>query len=166
MYEICEGIESVEVTDRERVAFKLLGNYDAEALFMKTKCDMCQMDALIIAQRENAVVVLDDFFFRMVSEASGIHVTNFTFMLYQIEREKAAEIAMNMSKTNYIATPLIYLDVESGKKFWNNLLKGKIKKQIYGRQFALLHQKDLFYTTNENGQENYGGLSTVMEMMD
>lgn len=166
MYEICEGIESVEVTDIERAEFKLLGNYDAEALFMKTKCDICQMDALIIAQRENAIVVLDDFFFRIISEASGIHVTNFTFMLYQIEREQAAEIAMNMSKTNYITTPLIYLDVESGKKFWNNLLKGKIKRQIYGRQFSSLHQKDLFYTTNETGQGNYGGLSTVMEMMD
>lgn len=166
MYEICEGIESVEVTDSERENFNLFGKYDAEALFMMIKCDMCQMDALIIARKKNAIVVLDDLFFRTVSEASGIRSTNFAFMLYQIERDKAAKIAMNMSKTNYIATPPIYFDVESGKKFWNNLLKGKIKKQVYGRQYVLLHQKDLFYTTNEIGQENSGGLSTVIEMID
>lgn len=167
IYEICESIESIEITDKERTDFKLFDKYDGEALFIKMKFDICQMDSLILAKREHAVVVIDDLFFRHISEINGICATNFAFMLYQIEKEKAAEIAMNMSKTNYITTLLIYFDIDSCKKFWNNLLNGKIKRQLYGQRFAeIFKPKDLSYTTNEVDTEDHSGLSTITEIID
>lgn len=165
IYAFCSTITSVEVNDEERSVFSLVADVDAEKLFSKMRYDDCQLDAFILAKKNDSVLIMDDLFFRRLAEYSGIHTTNSMFVLYKDKSDEVYDIANKLSKTNYIMTPILYKDAKSGEEFWNNLLHGKIKRAVYGQQFRLIYER-IQQMINTYGIGNDIGMSTVVETMD
>lgn len=165
MYEFCNTLETVEVSNEERSSFNLIKDVDSEKFFSKMKYDDCQFDAFILAKNNNLVLIMDDLFFRRLAEYSGIHTTNSMFVLYSDNSDEAYDAAEKLSKTNYILTPILYKDAKSGERFWKNLLHGKIKTVVYGQQFRLIYERAR-HMISAYGTGNDIGLSTVVETMD
>lgn len=62
--------------------------------------------------------------------------SNVTSLLYNhIAREEAVTIVKELSRTNYVYTPFIHLSNDDALEIANNLLNGKVKKEIYGEFF-------------------------------
>lgn len=78
-----------------------------EELLAGFKLDVIQLDALILAKRENATYLCDDLFFRKVAEGLRIRNLNFVSLLQHYnDINYIVPILMEMSKTNYIYLPL------------------------------------------------------------
>lgn len=165
MYDFCNTIDAVEMSDEERSSFSLVVDVDSEKFFSKMKYDDCQLDAFILAKKNDSVLIMDDLFFRRLAEYSGIHTTNSMFVLYSDDSDEAYDTAEKLSRTNYILTPILYKGTKSGEEFWKNLLHGKIKRVVYGQQFRLIYERAQ-QMVNTYGTGNDIGISTVVETMD
>ena len=132
----CETFTTVVVTDEERIAFEVVEKYTWERLFGKTNIDKMQLDGLIVAEREDGVYLCDDLFFRKIAAGKNIKHINFATLLYVIEdRDKAMPIIMELSKTNYIYTPIRSRNEDELEQLFSNLLEGELKNIYYSEVF-------------------------------
>lgn len=68
-----------------------------------------------------------------MAAAAGIKNTNFTSIIYSLDnKQEAAKICMELSKTNYIYVPFIFVNMEEAKEMWEHLLSSDRKKKYYG----------------------------------
>ena len=106
------------------------------------KLNKIQLDALIVAKKYNSAYICDDLFMRRIADWAGIKNNNFTFLLpFILNSEYTEDITVELSKTNYIYTPLL----TAGNKIQEviqNLKIGKRKKQIYGATFDRIGLKE------------------------
>lgn len=131
--EFCNGCETKEVCDEERIAFRLFNEMSGEELLAGFKLDVIQLDALILAKRENATYLCDDLFFRKVAEGLRIRNLNFVSLLQHYnDIDYIVPILMEMSKTNYIYLPLWARDSGEQNVLITNLLNGERKQMYYG----------------------------------
>ena len=127
---------TTSVTDEERIAFEIVEKYTWERLFGKTNIDKMQLDGLIVAERENGVYLCDDLFFRKIAAGKKIKNINFATLLYVIEdRDKVMPIILELSKTNYIYTPIRSRDDDELEQLFKNLLEGEMKNKYYSEVF-------------------------------
>ena len=104
-----------------------------EELLAGFKLDVIQLDALILAKRENATYLCDDLFFRRVAEGLRIRNLNFVSLLQHYnDIDYIVPILMEMSKTNYIYLPLWARDSGEQNVLITNLLNGERKQMYYG----------------------------------
>ena len=86
----------------------------------------------------------DDLFFRRI--ASIKHVKNIniaTLLLINSNLEQVMPILMELSKTNYVYTPLRWRDYEEGNELIQNLLDGEKKREYYSASFnAYINARD------------------------
>lgn len=128
----CELYSTVKVMDEERIAFKALENHSWERLFGKFNMDKMQLDGLLVAKREDGVYLCDDLFFRKIAEHNHIKHINFASILYaNTDHAEVMPIILELSKTNYIYTPLRYSGEAEWKQLVDNLLDGEKKKAYY-----------------------------------
>jgi len=77
---------------------------------------------------------------RKVASWAGIRNNNFTFLLnFLLDNEYAEEITVELSKTNYVYTP-IYTAGHKSQEIIQNLMIGKRKRQLYGVMFERIRQ--------------------------
>lgn len=132
----CEMFTTVTVTDEERIAFEVVENHTWERLFGKTNIDKMQLDGLIVAEREEGIYLCDDLFFRKIAATKKIKSINFATLLYVIEDlDKVMPIVMELSKTNYIYTPIRSRDDDELEQLFGNLLEGELKNKYYSEVF-------------------------------
>ena len=149
---ICETFTKATVTDEERIAFEVVEKYTWERLFGKTNIDKMQLDGLIVAEREDGVYLCDDLFFRKIAAVKKIKNINFATLLYVIEdRDKAMPIILELSKTNYIYTPIRSRNDDELEQLFNNLLEGELKNQYYSEVF-----NSYFYAWDQVMKEYFG----------
>ncbi len=142
--EWCKKCNRVDVSFEERAAFSFAGEMTGDHLMASMKMNKIQLDALILAKKENAMYISDDLFMRKLASWAGIKNNNFTFFLYFLYDENyAAEITMSLSKTNYIYTPLSTVDRDNFREVIQNLLTGKRKEQLYGIMLERIRQSFL-----------------------
>ena len=134
--EKCEMYTTTAVTDEERIAFEIVEKYTWERLFGKSNIDKMQLDGLIVAERENGVYLCDDLFFRKIAAGKKIKNINFATLLYVIEdQDIVMPIILDLSKTNYIYTPIRSRDDDELEQLFNNLLEGEMKNKYYSEVF-------------------------------
>ena len=140
----CEKYATEAVSDEERIEYQVIEGYTWEQLFSNAKIHEIQLDALIVAERENGVYMCDDLFFRRI--ASIKHVKNIniaTLLLINSNLEQVMPILMELSKTNYVYTPLRWRDYEEGNELIQNLLDGEKKREYYSASFnAYINARD------------------------
>lgn len=94
-----------------------------------------QLDGLIVAEREDGVYLCDDLFFRKIVAGKKIKNINFATLLYAEDWDKAMPIIMELSKTNYIYTPVRCRDDDELEQLFSNLLDGELKNIYYSEVF-------------------------------
>ena len=148
----CELYQTVKVSDDERIAFKVSEEYSWERLFGRTNMDKIQLDGLLVAKREEGVYLCDDLFFRKIAELNQIKHINFATLLYVNNNlAEVMPIILELSKTNYIYTPLRYSGEAEWKQLVDNLLDGK-KKIFYYEDVLTAH----FNAWNQYMRESFG----------
>ena len=144
--------QTVKVSDDERIAFIVSEDYSWERLFGKTNLDKIQLDGLLVAKREEGVYLCDDLFFRKIAELNQIKHINFATLLYVNNNlAEVMPIILELSKTNYIYTPLRYSGEAEWKQLVDNLLDGK-KKIFYYEDVLTAH----FNAWNQYMREIFG----------
>lgn len=141
MYEFCLSVNQVDVSDEERMKFEAFDGISGETLCNLLKLDYCQLDSLILVQKnEDAVFVCDDLFIRKFAFYKHIKNGNGTIFIHKMKDElEAANIIMELAKTNYIYVPVtIMTNISKMKDLWINLLDGKIKKKYYEPMYMLM----------------------------
>ena len=132
----CENYPVEKVSDDERISYEVIEGYTWERLFANARIDKIQLDALIVAERENGVYLCDDLFFRKIATCKKVKNINFATILNAYENlDVVMPILMELSKTNYIYTPFRCRNNEEGQKLINNLLEGEKKKVYYSDYF-------------------------------
>lgn len=134
-YEIYECVQSFQVEyveNQERMEIKLFENIEAELLISSFNIDKSQLDCLIVAKKTNSTLLCDDFFFRQIADFMHIENVNLTYLIYNLQdKEKAFQIALSLSETNYIYSPFIYRSMKEVNQIWGNLLNSIKKKKHY-----------------------------------
>lgn len=128
----CRTCDKKTITNEKRASFILPEDMTGDYLISAMKMNKIQLDALILAKELNAVYICDDLFMRKVASWAGIRNNNFTFLLsFLLDKRHAKEITLELSKTNYIYTPILIAGHES-QEVIQNLMIGKRKRQLYG----------------------------------
>ncbi|MBQ3795192.1 MAG: hypothetical protein II842_02725 [Butyrivibrio sp.] len=132
----CESFSVTKVSDEDRIRFEVIENYTWERLFGKLNIDKMQLDGLIVAEQENGVYICDDLFFRKIAAAKRIKNINFATLLYvNNDMDRVMPIILELSKTNYIYTPIRSRNDEELGRLVENLLDGNIKRAYYSDVF-------------------------------
>lgn len=130
---MCQELKTVPVTNDERINYEMLEGVTGEQFISDLRIDQIQVDALIVAEKQNATYMCDDLFFRKLASFKKIKNVNFTFLLYHYtNHSQIKDVVLGLSKTNYIYTPLLYETQEEAYELIQNLMNGKRKSQLYG----------------------------------
>ena len=139
----CRTCDKKTITYDERAGFVFSEDVTGDYLISAMNMNRIQLDALILAKELNIVYLCDDLFMRKVATWAGIRNNNFTFLLdFLPDKEYAMEITIELSKTNYIYTP-IYSAGQKSQEVIQNLMVGKRKSQLYGVMFERIRQEFL-----------------------
>ena len=133
MIEFCAECGTSEISDQERVGFKLSEELTGEMVFAGFNLSSIHLDAFVLARRENATLICDDLFFRKIAANAGIRNLNMVSLVqHLVDKDYLSGILMELSKTNYIYLPLIPRSDGQAFDYYQNLMTGKKKKQYYG----------------------------------
>lgn len=137
--DFCSDLPRENISDDERMEQGFIEGCTLEKLIAVFRSENIQLDSFILAKRQNAIYLCDDLFFRNIAQMLGIQSINFASLLRcVVEKEKAEEIIVKLSETNYIYLPLdIISDERIAKKVVENLLHGKRKGKCYGACFYI-----------------------------
>ena len=132
----CQNYPNEEVSDEERITYEVLEGYTWERVFARTHINTIQLDALIVAERENGTYFCDDLFFRRIAKLKGIRTINFATLLGgQMNLDTVMPIIMELSKTNYVYTPFKFRNSKERQQLIHNLLEGEKKRACYADFF-------------------------------
>ena len=132
----CKNFRTEAITDEERIAYEILEGYSYERLFARMNMDKVQLDALVLAERLDGVYYCDDLFFRKIAAYKKIKNINFATLLYaNDDLDVVMPILIELSKTNYVYTPVRCRNNEEGRELVENLLDGEMKNTYYSQFF-------------------------------
>lgn len=133
IYELCLKFQQEEILVEERTDFAVAGNVSADMLFSTLKMDNSQLDCLILAKKLNeCVYICDDLFLRKIAASAYIYNASSMSFIQELEStERAVELCLKLSKTNYIYIPIIADNMDSLNELCKNLLNGERKKIHY-----------------------------------
>jgi len=135
LLELCVSFELQKVTTEELVEFPFVDGMTAESLFASLKLDRSQLDTMVVAKKENAVLLCDDLFYRRIANILEIRNSNLSALLYEyneIEPVDTIERVKKLAKTNYIYIPMIYDIYKDAEIIWQDLMTGQYKQHYYG----------------------------------
>lgn len=93
---------------------------------------MIQLDAFVLAKKEQATLLCDDLFFRKIATYGKIRNINFVSLLqHYVDDDFVVPIVMELSKTNYLYIPLMARTDEEAIELKKNILDGEMKKKFY-----------------------------------
>lgn len=147
--EFCRTCSLREVSDSERISFKITENLFGEQLCTCLRASFIHLDALIVAKRERAVYLCDDAFFHTICLYINQKSINTASLLSCIlDRVTAMGYIWILSKTNYVYVPFWGMSGEEFYQILSNTLKGKRKAKFY-RQVAKKHSLALLRVPEE-----------------
>ena len=140
--EWCKTCKREAITTEERASFSFTEDMTGDHLVSAMMMNKIQLDALVLAKKRKATYICDDLFMRKVASWAGIRNNNFTFLLYFLnDNQYASEITMELSKTNYVYTPIFTAaDPDRRKEIIHNLLTGERKQRLYGAMLENIRQ--------------------------
>lgn len=128
---LCNDSIITSVSDQERISFPICDGLSGERFITGLRLHTIQLDALILAKREDSYYLCDDLFFRKVANWIGIrHLNMSSILLQHKDSDYKVKTIMELSKTNYIYVPLMGRSDEEIQKLYNNLLSGEKKKEL------------------------------------
>lgn len=137
----CEKCKRITITDDERVQCRISDGLSGERLMVGLGLNYIHLDALILAQRENATFVSDDLFFRKTASAMKVRNLNIASLAQHFRDDNLIyEFVMQLSKTNYIYIPLMAKDDTSAHELYKNIMTGEWKKKCYGEMFRYFNE--------------------------
>lgn len=137
--DFCDSCETACVSDNERMDFNIVEGYSGERFITGLRLNTIHLDALILAHREEAPLWCDDLFFRKVCNSAGIrHVNTASMVVSFIDLDKCIEIIKELSKTNYIYTPIRARTDDEFDEIVSNMLDGEKKNKYHGIMLKLL----------------------------
>lgn len=146
----CEKYPKAKITDDERIEFEVIKGYTWERVFGQISMDKMQLDGFILSKRENGIYLCDDLFFRKIAATNQIRNINFATLLYANDDwNETMPIIMQLSKSNYLYTPIRFENPEEWQQLVENLLDGELKNRYYSDVFnAYLYAWDQFMKEN------------------
>lgn len=131
--EWCQQCKCESITTEERASFSFAGQMTGDQVIAAMNLNKIQLDALILSQKREATYISDDLFMRKIATWAGIKNNNFTFLLYFLnDMDLAANITLELSKTNYTYTPIFTAGLQNSQEVIKNLLSGERKMKLYG----------------------------------
>lgn len=128
----CEKFSKVHVSDEERINYHFFPQVSGEQFPEWLGVDMVQVDAFIAAEKEQAVYLIDDLFFRKLASLKKIPNINFGCLLRVFpDIQRAEVVAKQLSSTNYLYAPFIFSSDEGFKTLQENMMNGKLKQEFY-----------------------------------
>lgn len=133
IYELCLKFLQEEISMEERTDFAVAGGTSADMIFSTLKMDNSQLDCLVLANKlDDCVYICDDLFLRKLAASACIYnASSMSFIQALEDRERAVELCLKLSKTNYIYIPLIVDNIYSLKELLENVLTGDMKGKYY-----------------------------------
>lgn len=135
LWDWCKDLGSIKVSDDERQASIMGDDISWERCFSGLNLSVIQMDAFIIAKKYSAVYMSDDLFFRRIARFVNVPTINVASILMNINIDDAMPMILELAKTNYIYTPVVFRNPKEGELLISNLLEGEKKKQYYSAFF-------------------------------
>lgn len=134
--EACLDFRIEKVLDNEVAEFPLLEQISAESLFNQLKMDRSQLECMILAKKEEAILLSDDLFYRKLTTSMGIqNINSGCFLKYRESEDSIQDVLVKMSTSNYIYIPLSEVDAKNLRVVIDNLVNGKYKKKYYSYIF-------------------------------
>ena len=128
---LCNDSKIASVSDQERINFPICNGLSGERFITGLRLHTIQLDALILAKREDSYYLCDDLFFRKVATWIGVRHLNMSSIILQHKNsDYKTNLIMELSKTNYIYVPLMGRSDEEIQELYNNLLSGKKKREL------------------------------------
>ena len=130
----CEKLKTVQLSNEERIAFRLADCISAEEAFHAFLALSNELDFFVAANKISAVYICDDLFFRKMANWTGIPHMNVASLAYDMEDlEKAKVFVEKISEVNYLYAPYLLTDDRdwSNRVLTNLITKNKYKEQVY-----------------------------------
>lgn len=130
----CEKLKRVQLSNEERIAFRLTDCISAEEVFHAFLALSIELDFFVAASKITAVYICDDLFFRKMANWTGIPHMNVASLAYYMENlEKAKVFVEKISEVNYLYAPYLFTDDRnwSNRVLTNLTTKNKYKEQVY-----------------------------------
>ena len=137
----CSDCGIVPISDQERMGFKVSDDFTGERLLSGFNMSVIQLDAFILAHKENATFICDDLFFRRL--ATGIQIPNITIaslVLHFMDQSIVHSFLLELSKTNYIYVPPFSFTDEEALEYIGNISTGEKKLLYYGELINRYHE--------------------------
>lgn len=129
--DFCTECEKMDVSDDDRIEFSI-GDINGEQFIATARLHMIQLDAFVLAKKEQATLLCDDLFFRKIATYGKIRNINFASLLqHYVDDDFVVPIVMELSKTNYLYIPLMARTDEEAIELKKNILDGEMKKKFY-----------------------------------
>ena len=105
IYGVLQNLQTFSITNKERTELKICETVEMETLFSAGNIDKCQLDCMILAQKNKAIYLSDDLFFRKLANAIGLKNVNLTWLLrYMGNLVRTQKIIKEIRETNYLTT--------------------------------------------------------------
>ena len=105
IYRVLQDFQTFFITNKERTELKIYEKTEIETLFSAANIDKCQMDCLILAQKNKAIYLSDDLFFRNLATHMRLKNVNLTWLIrYMGNLVRTQKIIKEIRETNYLTT--------------------------------------------------------------
>ncbi len=105
IYRVLQDFQAFFITNKERTELKIYEKTEIETLFSAANIDKCQMDCLILAQKNKAIYLSDDLFFRNLATHMRLKNVNLTWLIrYMGNLVRIQKIIKEIRETNYLTT--------------------------------------------------------------
>ncbi len=129
----CRTCKTQQITDQERIDYNIVQGLSGERFITGFRLNVIQLDALLLSKREKATYLCDDLFFHKIAEFHGIRNLNIASLIqHYTNLDYRMSFVKQLSKTNYIYTPLQGRTSEEFLAIMSNLFDGEKKKLYYG----------------------------------
>lgn len=130
--DFCTKCKKIEISDEERIGFSIGDDINGEQFIAAAKLHLIHLDSFILAKKEQATLLCDDFFFRKMATYGKIRNINLSSLLLHYEdMDFVIPIVMELSKTNYLYIPFLARTDEEVIELKKNMLDGELKKKFY-----------------------------------
>lgn len=127
----CRTCRTLAVSDQERIDFQIADGLTGERFISGLRLSVIHLDALLLAQRENATYLCDDLFFRKIATWMNVRNLNIVSLVQHYnDPDYMVPIIKELSKTNYVYIPLRARTDEEFVEICRNVLDG-MKKEVF-----------------------------------
>lgn len=154
--EFCEKCTCKSVSTEERIGLSFGDHISGEQLMSGFKLHVSQMDALILARRENAIYICDDLFFRKLASSIQVENINFVSIVLHYDNSNVFSVFNTLSETNYFLIPYLTQSDDEAMQRLKNHMNGERKAKYYGQYLSNLSRliRSIFSDAEDDSESN------------